>query len=116
MRFSLRAVGLAAFRPAARVVYLGHGKVVPQRVEPVRRRALVEALVGRPLSDDQAFYIVTLDANRGPTGEQRDQAWQELEAMMAEMQRCAAESGLTDDAIDQVIDEACEEVRYGRKR
>jgi hypothetical protein len=78
-------------------------------------RSLVEALVGHPLPDHQAFYIITLDVAGEPLKEQREEAWQQLEAMMAEMRRSAAASGLSDDDIDQIIDETCEEVRYGRK-
>ena len=79
-------------------------------------RSLVESLIGHPLPDHQAFYIVTLDANGEPSEEQRDLAWQELEVMMAEMQRGAVASGLPHDEIDRLIDQTCEEVRYGRKQ
>jgi|GEM_PF-2644030 hypothetical protein len=81
----------------------------------VDARSVVESLIGHPLPDRQAFYIVTLDANGEPSEAQRDQAWQELEVMMAQMQRSAAASGLADDEIDRLIDQTCEEVRYGRK-
>ena len=88
-------------------------------------RSLVESLIGHPLPDHQAFYIVTLDDvtldgvtlddSGGLPQEQRDQAWQELEAMMGEMQRSVKASGRSDEEIDRLIDETCEEVRYGRK-
>lgn len=79
-------------------------------------RTLLESLVGHPLSESQAFYIVTLDPDLEPSAQQRDSAWDELKAMMADMQRGTGASGLSDAEIDRLIDETCEEVRYSRTR
>lgn len=74
-------------------------------------RSLVESLVGHPLPDDEAFAIVTV-GSRGDGG--RDEAWDELEVMMAEMRRNASASRMADAAVEKLIDDTCDDVRYGR--
>lgn len=78
-------------------------------------RSVVESLIGHALAEGQKFFIVALDDANDLSREQRAEAWQELAELMAEMQRNAGASGLSDLEIDRVIDETCEEVRYGRK-
>jgi hypothetical protein len=71
--------------------------------------------MGHALRDDQPVYIVALDTATEPPPEQRRQAWADLQEIMAEMQASVLQSGLSPEELDRVIDEECEEVRYGKK-
>jgi hypothetical protein len=82
---------------------------------PAPTRSAVEGLMGHPLRDSQQLYIVAIDEPLEPTLETRREAWIELQGMMAEMREAAGRSGLASDKIERIIDESCEEVRYGTK-
>ncbi len=76
-------------------------------------RRTVEALIGHPLRNDQRIYIAALNAASEPTPEQRSEAWRNLESIADEMRAHARNSGLAVEEVEQIIDEACDEVRYG---
>jgi hypothetical protein len=79
-------------------------------------RTTVESIIGHPLRNDEVLCITTLGAAQSPTDAQRNTGWNELESIIAETQQHAAQSGLTGDQIDALIDAECEQVRYGRDR
>ncbi|HZZ26992.1 MAG TPA: hypothetical protein VFE46_03205 [Pirellulales bacterium] len=82
---------------------------------PASARSAVESLMGHTLRDDQPVYIVALDAAKEPPAQQRREAWADLQEIMAEMQASVLQSGISPEELDRVIDEECEEVRYGKK-
>jgi len=82
---------------------------------PASARSAVESLMGHALRDDQPVYIVALDTMAEPPVEQRRQAWADLQEIMAEMQDVVQQSGITPEELERVIDEECDQVRYGKK-
>ncbi len=80
---------------------------------PASARSVVEDLVGRPLEDNQQFFIVAIDASAEPVAEQRRAAWEEVQTLLDVMRENAKQSGHSPEEIDHLIDEACESVRYG---
>jgi hypothetical protein len=80
---------------------------------PSPERFAVESIIGHALRDDQQLYIVALDAAAVPTTAVRRQAWHELEEIIAEVHDNVRTSGISPEELEQTIDEACNEVRYG---
>lgn len=81
---------------------------------PASARSAVEGLVGHPLRDDQPVYIVALDTSTDPPLEERRQAWAELQGIMDNVHTQVRQSGVSADELERTIDEACNEVRYGK--
>ena len=81
---------------------------------PSLERSAVEAIIGHPLRDDQRLFIVALDATAEPASEVRHEAWNELEVIIAEAGQNVRDSGSSQAELDRTIDEACDEVRYGK--
>ena len=77
-------------------------------------RSAVENLMGHPLRDDQQLYIVALDAVAEPVAAERQSAWDDLQAIIADAKDNVGQSPESADNIERVIDEACNDVRYGR--
>ncbi len=82
---------------------------------PAPARSVVEGLMGRPLRDNQQVFIVAFDDVTEPPAEDRRQAWQELAAIIADTHARVRQTGATANQLEQAIDEACDEVRFGRK-
>jgi hypothetical protein len=82
---------------------------------PSPERFAVESIIGHVLRDDQQLYIIALDAAAVPTTAVRRQAWNELEKIIAEAHDTVRTSGVSREQLEQTIDEACNEVRYGTK-
>ena len=74
-------------------------------------RSAVEGLVGHPLGNDELIYVASLGVQPEPTPAERNAAWDEVAAVVAEMQQNAGRSGLSSDQIDALIDAECEAVR-----
>jgi hypothetical protein len=89
---------------------------LPQNVGdlPAPARSAVEGLMGHALRDDQQVYIVALDAIAEPPDQQRRQASVDLQQIMNEMHERVRQSGVSPADAERTIDEACDEVRYGR--
>ena len=81
---------------------------------PFPERSAVEAIIGHALRDDQQLVIVALDAAVAPAANVRRQAWNELEAIIAEAHQNVRDTGVTPEELERTIDEACNEVRYGK--
>jgi hypothetical protein len=81
---------------------------------PSPERSAVEAIIGHALRDDQLLYIVALDAAVEPTAAIRRQAWNELEELIAKAHDNVRDSGVTPEELERTVDEACDEVRYGK--
>ncbi len=75
-------------------------------------RSAVEGLVGHPLGSDEFIYIASLGAQAEGTPTERNSAWDEVDALVAQMHQKAASSGLSTGQIDALIDAECEAVRY----
>ena len=80
---------------------------------PASARAAVEGLVGHALDDDQQVYVLALDRAWEPPVEQRRDAWDDLQGIIDDMHQSARATGIPVDQAEQIIDEACENVRYG---
>lgn len=80
---------------------------------PTPARSAVEALMGHALRDDQQLYIVALDAAEAPAAADRQAAWSELEAIIADAHGQVRQSGLSPAELEQTVDEACRQTRYG---
>jgi hypothetical protein len=76
-------------------------------------RAAVETIVGHPLRSDDVLYIATLRVETQPSAADRNAAWDELESMIADANHQAAESGLSAEQIDALVDSESAAVRYG---
>jgi hypothetical protein len=50
-----------------------------------------------------------------PSTEDRRQAWDDLQRILQETHESASKSGMSQADIEQIIDAACEEVRYRTK-
>jgi hypothetical protein len=81
---------------------------------PSHERSAVEAILGQSLRDDQQLYIVALDAAVEPSVAVRRKAWSELEEVIAEAHQNVRDSGVLPEVLEGTIDEACDEVRYGK--
>lgn len=82
---------------------------------PGSARSVVENLVGHALQDDQNLYIVALDAAKEPSAAERQAAWNELESIITEAKDNVRHTSEPAESIDQIIDEACNDVRYGKQ-
>jgi hypothetical protein len=82
---------------------------------PEAARSAVEGLVGHPLDNDDVLYIATLGVQAEPSQADRNAAWDEVEAVIGQMQRNAAKSGLSSEQIDALLDAECAAVRAGRR-
>ena len=60
-------------------------------------------------------YIATLSVEQQSIRMGQQDAWNELESLIAEMQQNAAQSGLSPTQIDEIIDDETAAVRYGRE-
>jgi hypothetical protein len=78
-------------------------------------RSAVEGLVGHPLGNDDVIYVASLGVQAGATPAERNEAWDEVEAVIAQMQQNAARSGLSSEQIAALIDAECAAVRYDRR-
>lgn len=81
---------------------------------PADARSAVEAIVGHPLASSDVLYIAALGVRTEPMAAERDAAWDELESIIGAMQQHAAQTGLSAENIDEIIDSESAAVRYGR--
>ena len=81
---------------------------------PASARSAVESLMGHALRDNQQLYIMALDTATEPAVEQRREASHDLQEIMHEMQSSVRQTGIAGDEVERIIDEACDEVRYGQ--
>jgi hypothetical protein len=81
---------------------------------PASARSAVESLMGHALRDDQPVYIVALDAAKEPPAQQRREALNDLQEIMDEMHANVRKTGISADEVERTIDQACDEVRYGK--
>ena len=77
-------------------------------------RSILETLMGHPLRNDQTLYIVAMDQASERDARARLRASQELDEILAESHENVRQNGQSTDELERVIDEACDEVRYGR--
>jgi hypothetical protein len=80
---------------------------------PSTQRSVIESIIGHALRDDQQLFIAAIDAAVEPAAAVRQKAWDELQEIITEAHENVLGSGVTPEALDQTIDEACNEVRYG---
>jgi hypothetical protein len=80
---------------------------------PASARSVVENLIGHPLRDDQQLFMIAIDPLAEPPKAQRRAAWNELKGLFDVMHENVKQSGRSQEEIDQLVDEACESVRYG---
>lgn len=79
-------------------------------------RSAVEAIVGHPLASGDVLYIAALGVRTEPLAAEQRAAWDELESIMDQMRQHAAQSGLSPERIDEVIDSESAVLRYGLER
>ena len=78
------------------------------------RRSL-EALLGCQLQGNERVYIAVHSDSPAPTAEQRQQAWERIRQVTAEIEMSARQKGITPERWAAIVDEECEAVRYGKK-
>ncbi len=78
-------------------------------------RRLLEALLGHELEDHQRLYIAVLSNLPGSAPLQREQAWERIRAVTAEIEQLARQKGITPEEWAAIVDEECEAIRYGKK-
>ena len=77
------------------------------------QRQAIEALLGRPLGDDEGLSIhASRVVKEAPTGEERVRAYGRLLEHLDKLSRRA--DGVADEQLDAAIDEACDRVRHHR--
>ena len=82
-------------------------------IESQERRSL-EQLLGQQLADDQSVYIVAFNPGIVPDDETRERALANMRKTFAKTEQYAKEHDITDEEVDEIVDEAVEHVRYGK--
>jgi hypothetical protein len=77
---------------------------------PARDKQSLEHLLGKPLEGTERVYIVAFDPVQ-PTNEQRLQSAAKIEQVLHKVKKSADDLGVTDDDIDEVVDEAMDHIR-----
>ena len=75
--------------------------------------AVTTCLVGHPLENDEFIYVASLGVQAEATPAERNDAWNEVEAVIAQMQHNVAGSGLSSEQIGREVLERV--ARWGRK-
>ena len=75
----------------------------------------MESLIGQPLDDGDVVVISKLVKEPGYDRAERDAAWEELESIVGQMQARTAQSGLSPNQIDELIDAECAAARKERR-
>jgi hypothetical protein len=75
-------------------------------------KEVFEALLGRHLRDDEEVSIWASGPHEAPTGEARRDAWNRLDQHLDVMASKAG--GGPSEELEQLVDEICGDVRYGR--
>jgi len=83
-------------------------------IDENHRRSL-EALLGHQLQGNERLYIAVHSDSPGPTPQQRQQAWEQVRQITAEIENAAKEHGITPDQWAAIVDDECEAIRYGKK-
>lgn len=83
-------------------------------LEESHRRTL-EALLGHQLQGNERLYIAVHSDSPAPTAEQRQQAWEQIRQVTAEIEKSAQQKGMSPERWATIVDEECEAVRYGKK-
>lgn len=78
-------------------------------------RRFLEGLLGHPLQGNERLYIAVHSDSPDPTAEQRQQAWEQIRRVTAEVEKTAQKKGMTNEQWAAVVDEECEAVRHGKK-
>ncbi|SPF51436.1 hypothetical protein SBA4_4650015 [Candidatus Sulfopaludibacter sp. SbA4] len=73
-------------------------------------KAILEALLGRHLADDEEISIWASRPHAAPTGPTRREAWHQLND---HLDRMSAKAGGPAEEIEKLVDEVCDEVRHG---
>ncbi len=77
---------------------------------PARDKQSLEHLLGKPLEGTERVYIVAFDAGQ-PTNEQRLQSAAKIENVLDKVKKSADDQCVTDDDIDEAVDEAMDQIR-----
>jgi hypothetical protein len=77
---------------------------------PSDAKAILEALLGRHLADDEEVSIWASRPHAAPTGPARREAWHQLND---HLDRMAAKAAGPVEEIEKLVDEVCDEVRHG---
>ena len=77
---------------------------------PARDKQSLEHLLGKPLEGTERVYIVAFDPVQ-PTNEQRLHSAAEIEKVLDQAKKSADVQGVTDDDIDEAVDEAMDHIR-----
>jgi hypothetical protein len=77
-------------------------------------RATVEGLIGRALREYQQVSILPLDRALEPPAQKRLEAWNDLRAILEDVHQSVRASAIPVEQIEQIVDETCEDVRYGK--
>jgi hypothetical protein len=76
-------------------------------------RRSVEHLLGQPLQEDQQVYILAFRPGAVPDEATRQRALARMQQTFAKAEQHAQQHGVTDEEIDEVVDEATQRIRYG---
>lgn len=82
-------------------------------IESDERRSL-ELLLGQKLQDDQQVYIVAFSPGVVPDDETRKRALANMRKTFAKTEQYAKDHCITEQEIDETVDEAMQHVRYGK--
>ena len=77
---------------------------------PSDAKAILEKLLGRHLADDEEVSIWVSRPHAALIGPARREAWRQLNA---HLDRMAAKADGPVEEIEKLVDEICDEVRYG---
>jgi hypothetical protein len=77
-------------------------------------RRWLEQTLGQPLQEDQQVQIQVVEATSVSDEANRRQAWAELERTFAKSVAFAEQHGISEQDIDEAVDEAVEHVRHGK--
>jgi len=80
---------------------------------PGEDRRSVENLLGQPLQDNQEVYILAFQPGVVPDEGTRQQARASMRKTFAQTEAHADRKGICDAEIDEAVDEAMDQIRYG---
>ena len=78
---------------------------------PAPAKQALEALLGRTLSDEEEVSVWTSLPHSAPDGEQRSEAWRELNDRLNQLSAKAPQESR--EQLEKLVDQACDEVRHG---
>ncbi len=77
-------------------------------------RRVYETVLRRELEDSQQVFVMVVSEPADPTSGQRARAWQALQELSKKAEQHMQQAGVSGAQWEAAVDDACEQVRYGK--